>query len=331
MSHSGGLLLITVIGTARSLFSQFMTQLAPLRLVSLLPSATEIIAGLGLIDRLVGISHECDYPLEIKDLAICTSARLSTQQSSGEIHQEVDKLLAAAMSIYDINLDTLTRLQPTHIITQDQCDVCAVSFAEVETAVAKLTSSHPQIISLQPDTIADVWADIQRVGETLNVEWQSIVSALQQRVKTCQTQCQNLRSNPPKVACIEWTDPLMLAGNWIPELVEMAGGEPIGGITGQHSPRISWDELVAAAPDTIIFMPCGFDLDRTRIEAQPLTQHPQWANLPAVKLDRVYITDGNAYFNRPGPRLVESLEILTEILNPQVCNYGHHQTGWVKF
>jgi iron complex transport system substrate-binding protein len=312
-------------------FHNFMTQLSPLRLVSLLPSATEIIAGLGLIERLVGISHECDYPPEIKDRAVCTSARLSIHQPSSEIHQEVDKLLAAAVSIYEIDLDTLTRLQPTHIITQDQCDVCAVSFGEVEKAVAKLTNSHPQIISLQPDTIADVWADIQRVGETLNVEWQSIVLALQQRVKTCQTQCQNLSLNPPQVACIELTDPLMLAGNWIPELVEMAGGKPIGGVTGQHSPRISWDELIAAAPDTIIFMPCGFDLDRTRIEAQPLAQHPQWANLPAVQQDRVYITDGNAYFNRPGPRLVESLEILTEILNPQVCNYGHHQTGWAKF
>jgi iron complex transport system substrate-binding protein len=308
-----------------------MTQLASLRLVSLLPSATEIIDCLGLTDRLVGISHECDYPPEVKNRAICTSAKLSIHQSSGEIHQEVDKLLAAAASIYEINLDALTQLQPTHIITQDQCDVCAVSFSEVEKAVAKLTNSHPQIISLQPDTIADVWADIQRVGEILNVDWQPIVSALQTRVTTCQTQCQNLSSNPPQVACIEWTDPLMLAGNWIPELVEMAGGNPIGGVTGQHSPRISWDELIAADPDTIIFMPCGFDLARTRIEAQPLTQHPQWKNLKAVKQDRVYITDGNAYFNRPGPRLVESLEILTEILNPQICNYGHHKNGWLKF
>ncbi|AFY95034.1 cobalamin-binding protein [Chamaesiphon minutus] len=308
-----------------------MTPLAPLRLISLLPSATEIIACLGLTDRLVGISHECDYPPEIKDRAVCTSARLSIHQPSGEIHQEVDKLLAAAMSIYEINLDVLTQLQPTHIITQDQCDVCAVSFPEVEKAVAKLTNSHPQIISLQPDTIADVWADIQRVGETLNVDWQPIVATLQKRVKICQTQCQNLQSPLPKVACIEWTDPLMLAGNWIPELVEMAGGKPIGGVTGQHSPRISWDELVAADPDTIIFMPCGFDLDRTRIEAQPLTKHPQWQQLAAVKQDRVYITDGNAYFNRPGPRLVESLEILTEILNPQVCNYGHYRTGWSEF
>ncbi|MCY7335577.1 MAG: cobalamin-binding protein [Chamaesiphon sp.] len=307
-----------------------MTQLAPLRLVSLLPSATEIIACLGLTDRLVGISHECDYPPEIKDRAICTSARLSIHQPSGEIHQEVDKLLTAAVSIYEINLDVLTQLQPTHMITQDQCDVCAVSFPEVEIAVAKLTNSHPQIISLQPDTIADVWADIQRVGETLNVDWKPIVSALEARVKTCQTQCQNLLANPPRVACIEWTDPLMLAGNWIPELVEMAGGKPIGGVTGQHSPRISWDELIAADPDTIIFMPCGFDLDRTRIEAQPLTEHPQWGKLKAVQLDRVYITDGNAFFNRPGPRLVESLEILTEILNPQICNYGHHGNDWMK-
>jgi iron complex transport system substrate-binding protein len=133
-----------------------MTQLPPLRLVSLLPSATEIIACLGLTERLVGISHECDYPTEIKDRAVCTSARLSLHQSSGEIHQEVDKLLAAAMSIYEINLDVLTQLQPTHIITQDQCDVCAVSFPEVEKAVAKLTNSHPQMCG----RIFNVWAKL---------------------------------------------------------------------------------------------------------------------------------------------------------------------------
>ncbi len=308
-----------------------MTQPASLQLVSLLPSATEIITCLGLTDSLVGISHECDYPPEIQNRAVCTAARLHIDRSSGEIDREVDKLLQAALSIYEIKLDVLTQLQPTHIITQDQCDVCAVSFSEVETAVAKLTNSHPQIISLQPDTIADVWADIQRVGETLNVDWQQVVAALKSRVSDCTAKCHNLPSPPPKVACIEWTEPLMLAGNWIPELVELAGGKPIGGIAGQHSPRISWDELIAANPDIIIFMPCGFDLDRTHQEVMPLTQHPQWQSLEAVKLDRVYITDGNAYFNRPGPRLVESLEILAEIMHPQACNYGHQGAGWQKF
>jgi iron complex transport system substrate-binding protein len=307
-----------------------MTQPASLRLVSLLPSATEIITCLGLADSLVGISHECDYPSEIQNRAICTSARLHINQPSGEIHQEVDRLLTAALSIYEIKLDILTQLQPTHIITQDQCDVCAVSFSEVEKAVTKLTNSTPQIISLQPDTIADVWADIQHVGEALNVDWKPMVSTLQSRVSDCQSKCRNLLPEPPRVACIEWTEPLMLAGNWIPELVEMAGGQPIGGITGQHSPMISWDELIAADPDTIIFMPCGFDLDRTRQEVEPLTQHPHWKNLQAVQSNRVYITDGNAYFNRPGPRLVESLEILAEILHPQVCSYSHRDRGWVK-
>lgn len=308
-----------------------MTRSVSLRLVSLLPSATEILTCLGLTASLVGISHECDYPPEIKNRAVCTSARLRSDRPSGEIHQEVDRLLQAALSIYEIKLDVLTQLQPTHIITQDQCDVCAVSFPEVEQAVAKLTNSHPQIISLQPDTIADVWADIQRVGETLNVDWQTVVTTLKSRVSDCEAKCRHLRSTPPKVACIEWTEPLMLAGNWIPELVEMVGGQPIGGITGQHSPIIGWDELVAADPDTIIFMPCGFDLDRTRQEVTPLVQHPHWQDLAAVKLDRVFITDGNAYFNRPGPRLVDSLEILAEVLHPQARIYGHQGHGWMKF
>ncbi len=308
-----------------------MNQPASLRLISLLPSATEIITCLGLTDKLVGISHECDYPPEIKDRAVCTSARLRSDRSSGEIDRDVNKLLQSAVSIYEIKLDVLHRLQPTYIITQDQCDVCAVSFPEVEKAIAKLTASQPQIISLQPDTIADVWVDIQRVGETLGVDWQPVVAALKSRTNDCAANCRNLLPTPPTVACIEWTEPLMLAGNWIPELVELAGGKPIGGITGQHSPKISWAELIAADPDTIIFMPCGFDLDRTYQEVIPLVQHPHWQELTAVKNDRVYITDGNAYFNRPGPRLVESLEILAEILHPQVCNYGHQHQGWIKF
>ncbi len=307
-----------------------MTDAASLRLVSLLPSATEIVTCLGLTDSLVGISHECDYPPEIKNRPVCTSARLNSNRSSGEIHLEVDKLLQAALSIYEIKLDVLSQLQPTHIITQDQCDVCAVSFPAVQQAVARLTNSAPQIISLQPDTLTDVWADLQRVGETLGVDWRSVVTALQSRVRACQAQCNALTSTPPRVACIEWTEPLMLAGNWIPELVAMAGGETIGGVSGQHSPRISWDELAAADPDTLIFMPCGFDLERTSAEVGPLTQHPAWQNLTAVKRGRVYLTDGNAYFNRPGPRLVDSLEILAEILHPQ-CNYGYKERGWVRF
>jgi len=300
-----------------------------LRIVSLLPSATEIIACLGLTNALVGRSHECDYPPEIQSLPVCTQARIKAEKTSAAIHQDVTQLIQSALSIYEIKLDVLEQLQPTHILTQDQCDVCAVSVADVETAVAKLTNSHPQIISLQPQHLADVWTDIQKVGKTLNVATESVIENLEARVKICEQKTQSLTSEDcPKVLCIEWTDPLMIAANWIPEMVKIAGGEPLFSVVGQPSPQINWESIINANPDIIIFMPCGFNLDRTRQEAMPLAQKPEWQNLHAVQSGRVYITDGNAYFNRPGPRLAESVEILADILHPEIFQYGYKDQAW---
>lgn len=299
-----------------------------LRIVSLLPSATEIIACLGLTNALVGRSHECDYPPEIQSLPVCTQARINAEKTSAAIHQDVTQLIQSALSIYEIKLDVLEELKPTHILTQDQCDVCAVSVADVETAVAKLTNSHPQIISLQPQHLADVWTDILKVGKTLNVATESVEN-LEARVKICEQKTQSLTSEDrPTVLCIEWTDPLMIAANWIPEMVKIAGGEPLFSIVGQPSPQINWESIINANPDIIIFMPCGFNLDRTRQEAMPLAQKPEWQNLHAVQSGRVYITDGNAYFNRPGPRLAESVEILADILHPEIFQYGYKDQAW---
>lgn len=300
-----------------------------LRIVSLLPSATEILFSLGLTQFIVGRSHECDYPPEIKNRPICTKARLNIEKPSREIDTDVLALVQSALSIYEIELDILEQLQPTHIVTQDQCDVCAVNFSEVEKAVAKLTQSHPQVISLQPNKLAEVWADIERVATQLGVEAQPILSQLKSRVENCTKKTQNLAH--PTVVAIEWTDPLMAAGNWIPELIQLAGGKSLFGTIGQHSPYLEWENLLAANPDYIIIMPCGFGLDRTRTEAQQLTNHPNWSNLKAVKNGNVYITDGNSYFNRPGPRLVDSLEILAEILHPEVCSFGYQGQGWEWF
>jgi len=306
-----------------------MTDTKDLRIISLIPSATEIIAVLGLTDALVGRSHECDYPPEIQNLPVCTQARLNSGKPSALIHEDVNQLLQAALSIYEIKLDTLEKLQPTHIITQDQCDVCAVSLSEVEKAVAQLTQSQPKIISLQPKILADVWADIQRVGQTLNVLTETVLENLESRVKICEQKTKSLSPEDiPKVLCIEWTDPLMVAANWIPEMVKIAGGEPLFIVVGQPSPQLSWESVINADPEIIIFMPCGFNLDRTRQETMPLTQRPEWQNLRAVKTGRVYITDGNAYFNRPGPRLAESLEILAEILHPEIFQYGYKDSAW---
>ncbi len=303
-----------------------------LRIVSLLPSATEIVAALGLTDAIVGRSHECDYPPEIKDRPVCTEAQLNSEKPSAQIDADVLDLVQKALSIYKIKTDVLEQLQPSHIVTQDQCDVCAVNFADVEKAVAELTQSQPKVISLQPNVLNDVWADIERVAATLGVESQSVLTQLQSRVEVCKQKTQGLsESDRPTVAAIEWTEPLMATGNWIPELVELAGGQCLFGVVGKHSPYLEWDALVKADPEVIIIMPCGFDLERTRQETMPLTHRPEWSSLHAVRSGKVFITDGNAYFNRPGPRLVDSLEILAEILHPDIFDFGYRGTGWEQF
>ncbi|WP_353929992.1 cobalamin-binding protein [Okeanomitos corallinicola TIOX110] len=303
-----------------------------IRIVSLIPSATEIAAILGLQDAIVGRSHECDYPPEIAHLPICTEARLDGKASSNNIHNNVGKILQSALSIYKIKTDVLEKLQPTHILTQDQCDVCAVSLPEVEKAITQLTHSSPQIISLQPNTLRDVWNDIERVGQIFGVESVKILENLEARVKICNRKIQGLSiGEMPTVACIEWTDPLMTAANWVPELIHLAGGQTLFSAVGKPSVRVNWETLVASNPDVIIFMPCGFDLQRTQEEAKLLTLRPEWEQLHAVKTGRVFVTDGNAYFNRPGPRLVDSVEILAEILHPEIFEYGYQGTGWQTF
>ncbi|MBV8884365.1 MAG: cobalamin-binding protein [Chroococcidiopsidaceae cyanobacterium CP_BM_RX_35] len=301
-----------------------------LRIVSLLPGATEILAALGLAEFIVGRSHECDYPPEIADRPVCTQTRLNSSATSAQIHNDVSQLLQSALSIYQIKTDVLEQLQPTHILTQDQCDVCAVSLKDVEQAVATLTHSQPQVISLHPNVLTDIWADIKRVGEATEIESRRLLESLQARINICQQKTQALSTEErPTVACIEWTDPLMSAANWVPELVTFAGGKPLFGIPGQPSLRLSWETLVATNPDIIVFMPCGLDLNRTRQEAMLLTQRPEWQDLQATQAGRVYVTDGNSYFNRPGPRVADSQEILAEILHPEIFPpYGYMGAGW---
>ncbi|AOX02098.1 cobalamin-binding protein [Moorena producens PAL-8-15-08-1] len=303
-----------------------------LKIVTLLPSATEIVAALGLADAIVGRSHECDYPATIKNRPVCTEAQINSDKPSAQIDDDINNLVKRALSIYQVKTDVLEQLQPTHIVTQDQCDVCAVNFDVVEKAVANLTNSQPQIISLQPNLLTEVWADIERVAVILGVESQSLLKQLQSRVETCKQKTQEMSENHrPTVACIEWTDPLMAAGNWIPELVTIAGGNPLFGALGKHSPYLEWDALVKADPDVIIVMPCGFDLERTTQETQQMAHHSQWSSLQAVRQGKVFVTDGNAYFNRPGPRLVDSVEMIAEILHPDLFTFGYQGTGWERF
>ncbi len=302
------------------------------RIVSLLPSATEIVNVLGGTDWLVGRSHECDYPAPVQALPICTEPRFNPAGTSQEIHDRVTEVLQTALSVYRVKTEVLQALQPTHIITQAQCEVCAVSVGDVEKAVAMLTGCQPQIISLQPTVLAEVWSDLERVAAAIGVSATDAIATLKQRVGECQQRIQTISVDQrPTVACIEWIDPLMAAGNWMPELVELAGGRSLFGAIGKHSPWLKWDALVQANPDIIVILPCGFDLARTAQEAKLLQAHAEWSALKAVKTGRVYITDGNAYFNRPGPRLVDSLEILAEIFHPNRCQFGYDGTGWQQF
>ena len=308
-----------------------MTDTANLRIVSLLPSATEIIDCLGLTPALVGRSHECDYPATVKDLPVCTEARLDSNKKSGQIDADVQSLMQKALSIYKIKIEVLEQLKPTHIVTQDQCDVCAVNLPEVEKAIAQLTDSHPQVISLQPKILKEVWNDISRVAKALEVEAQPVLDRLQNRIKTINDKVEILVTEKPTVVALEWTEPLMVGANWIPELIEIAGGKPLLSKRGEHSPYLFWESLIDIDPEIIVIMPCGFDLERTAQESKILTKHPAWKALKAVKQGKVFVTDGNAYFNRPGPRLVDSAEILAEIFHPDLFNFGHEGKSWKPF
>ena len=296
------------------------------RIASLLPSTTEIVCALGAGAELVARSHECDFPPEIVSLPACTAARFG-DGSSREIDDRVKDLVGRGLSVYDVDAERLRELAPTIVLTQDQCDVCAASLSDVEQALGDWTGTRPELISLAPQTLADVFRDVATVGAALgrSDEAERLVAAWTERVSEIGERTGALPK--PRVACIEWLDPLMSAGNWVPELVALAGGEPLFATVGAHSPWLEWEELRAADPDVVIAMPCGFDLERTRTELHHLVQRPGWTELRAVRAGRVHIVDGNAYFNRPGPRLIESLEILCEILHPGQLAFGHSGSG----
>ncbi|MDB9527085.1 cobalamin-binding protein [Oscillatoria sp. CS-180] len=302
----------------------------PLKIVSLLPSATEIIHLLDLTEYQVGRSHECDYPDGIGVLPACTAPKFNPEGTSAEIHDRVTTLLQSALSVYQVKTDILQTLKPTHILTQAQCEVCAVSLADVEVAVESITGISPQILSLQPNSLEQVWGDIRRIAQELlgSVEpAEAAIAPLKNRVETCRTLTQDAL-HKPSVVCIEWPEPLMAAGNWVPELVRLAGGMPMLSKEGQHSPWITWNDLVKADPEVIILMPCGYDIEQTIQESRPLLDHSFWPLLRAVKTGRVYAVDGNQYFNRPGPRLADSVEILAEMLHPDIVPSRYQNQAW---
>jgi iron complex transport system substrate-binding protein len=302
------------------------------RVVSLLPSATEIVCRLGLEETLVGRSHECDFPSRITDRPILTAPKLDADRPSAEINDRVLELVREGLSVYRIDATLLREIKPTLILTQDQCEVCAASLRDLEDALEAWIGIRPQVLSVNPMTLADVWRDIERVATAIGAGnlGREVSTELRNRVDSiaAKTTREADTESRPSVACIEWIDPLMAAGNWVPELVELAGGRNLFGRNGEHSPWLDWSVLRDADPDIIVVMPCGFDIRRIRAELEPLLVQPGWSELRAVRDQRVYLTDGNQYFNRPGPRLVDSLEILAEIIQPNLFDGRHQGSGW---
>jgi iron complex transport system substrate-binding protein len=301
------------------------------RIVSLIASATEIVCALGFEGDLVGRSHECDFPESVKRLPVCTAPKFNTEGTSYQIDQRVKAILQEGLSVYRVDAGRLRQLGPDVIVTQSHCEVCAVSLRDVERAVCSWLGAGPRLVSLAPDALADVWTGIGQVAEALDVRERGaeLIRSLQARMAAVADRART-PAGRPTVACVEWVEPLMAAGNWMPELVEMAGGVNLFGAAGRHAPWLSWEELCARDPDVIVLLPCGFDIARTRQDLPLLADRPGWPRLRAVRAGRVFLTDGNQYFNRPGPRLVESLEILAELLHPGVFAFGHEGVGWQR-
>ena len=299
--------------------------------VTLLASATEIVCALGYEDILVARSHECDYPVSVTTLPACTESKIDTRNTSREIDDQVKSIVEQGLSVYRVDGDLLKQLQPDVIVTQTQCEVCAASPKDLERAVRNWTGAEPRIVSLEPNALADVWTDIQNVAESLGApdRGERLVAELQARMDAIEALADQ-SDHRPSVACIEWIDPLMAAGNWMPELVAMAGGENVFGEAGRHSPWLTWEAICRADPDIVLILPCGYDIAESRRNMPALTGRTEWSDLSAVTTGRVYIADGNQYFNRPGPRLVESLEILAELSHPELFSFGHEGVGWER-
>jgi iron complex transport system substrate-binding protein len=283
------------------------------RIVSLLPAATDIVAELGRLPELVGRTHECDWPAAVARVPVVTASAIDDGRSSREINREIATGHQGS-ALYGLDTDLLARLEPDLVLTQDLCDVCAISYRQVAAAV-RVMDAGPRVLSLEPRTLADVLDCVRVVGDALGVP-----EVAAERVTELRTRIGELRRRVadrprPRVVAIEWLDPVWPAGHWVPEQIELAGGVPLLAHAGEHTTAIGWDRVVAARPDAIVLVPCGFPPDRTRAELDVLTGRPGWAELPAVRDGAVWVLDGPSYFNRPGPRVVRGAEILAHALH----------------
>jgi iron complex transport system substrate-binding protein len=290
-----------------------------MRICSLLPGATEIAFALGLADELVGVSHECDFPAAARSKPVMVRSRIDpTKIGSGEIDRQVGDLLQSKQSLYALDEKLFIDSEPDIILTQGLCDVCALDYNDVVQAARSL-ARDPTIVSLDPHCLADILNDVLRIGAATHrsPQAESLVQELKLRIEVVRARTARSASQP-RVACLEWFDPLYIAGHWVPEMVQIAGGNDILGTAGEPSVKVEWDAVIASRPEILILMPCGFDLDRAVRESSLLKNRPGWQTLPAVKDGRVFAVSGTDYFSRPGPRLIDGLEILSQLVHREL-------------
>jgi len=276
-----------------------------------------VIAALGLADDLVGISHECDYPPAITHKPVMVRATIDgDRSSSAEIDHQVKTAVTAGRQLYELDEGLFARAQPDLVVTQDLCHVCAVTPSQLHRAIGALPH-RPQLLSLNPLTLDDILMDVERIGAAIKrpAEAQALIVALRSRLDFVRAQVASANARPT-VACLEWLSPLYAAGHWVPQMVEWAGGVDRLGSTGAPSRQVTWEQLLAAEPDVLVLMPCGFSIIRTLRELNQLTVHHGWQDLPAVRNGRVFAVDASSFFSRPGPRLVDGVAILAALFHP---------------
>jgi len=300
----------------------------PQRIVSLLPSSTEILCAFGLETSLVGISHACDFPPQVAPLPRLTAPSRHTPEEGRGTDLEGHALARAGLHAYRLDLDRLRTLRPDLIVTQDQAAVCGVSSADVLEATRRVLGAHIEVLSLRPTLLQDIWDDIYRLGEVTEQRRQAatLLEGLFARVNTIVAESIMLRETP-RVAVLAWTDPLMLAGHWLPDLIQLAGGTAGCCIPGAPAPAVAWMGLQEYAPEVLLLSPCGATLAQTRAALPTLQQLSGWYDLPAVRQGHVYAVDGQVYFHRPGPRIVDSLEMLASLIHPDLFEEFLPQEG----
>ncbi len=291
-----------------------------MRIASLLPSATELVCALGLVDELVGVSHDCDYPPEIRGTAVLSEAIVTPDLPSGAIDARIRAQVHRGKSVYHLDAGQLAALRPDLILTQELCSVCAPSYTLVKEA-AKVLEGETNIVSLEPLDLHDILDNIRLIGDLTRQRAQADALIRDLRTRLDRIRDGAARLPRPRVVCIEWLDPIYIAGHWVPQMVEYAGGRDVLGRSREPSVVASWEDVVTAEPDVLVLAPCGFDVPRAREELHLLTSRRGWNQIPAVRDGNVYLTDATSFFSRPGPRIITGLEILAAILHPEVFSF----------